>query len=80
MKKYIISEYAYDAPPLLRDFLAYISTIKGKSDRTAYEYFLDLRFFLRYLKHARKLVPLDQPFEEISIHNIDLAFLQSITL
>lgn len=45
MKKYIISEYAYDAPPLLRDFLAYISTIKGKSDRTAYEYFLDLRFF-----------------------------------
>lgn len=80
MKKYIISEYAYDAPPLLRDFLAYISTIKGKSARTAYEYFLDLRFFLRYLKHARKLVPLEQPFDEISIRDIDLDFLKSITL
>ncbi len=80
MKRYIISEYAYDAPPLLRDFLVYIATIKGKSEQTAHEYFLDLRFFLRYLKHSRGLVPVDMPFEEISIHDIDLPFLKSITL
>ena len=44
MKKYIISEYAYDAPPVLRDFLAYISTIKGNIT-TTYEYLLNLHFF-----------------------------------
>ena len=80
MKKYVISEYACDAPPLLRDFLIYTSTIKGKSEHTAYEYYLDLRFFLRYLKHMRKLVPLELPFEEILIRDVDAAFLKSIRL
>ncbi|WP_122789772.1 tyrosine recombinase XerC [Intestinibacillus sp. Marseille-P6563] len=80
MKRYIISEYAHDAPPLLRDFLVYISTIKGKSERTAYEYFLDLRFFLRYLLHSRKFVPLDMPFEEIPLQAVDVDFLKTITL
>lgn len=80
MKRYIISEYAHDAPPLLRDFLVYISTIKGKSEHTAYEYYLDLRFFLRYLLHSRKKVPLDMPLDEIPIQSVDLEFLKSITL
>lgn len=80
MSRYIISEYAYDAPPLLRDFLFYISTIRGKSQRTAYEYFLDLRFFLRYLKHGRQLVPAELEFDQITIQDIDINFLKSITL
>lgn len=80
MKRYIISEYAYNAPPLLRDFLFYTTTIRGKSERTAYEYYLDLRFFLRYIKYSRKLVPVTQDFEDIAIDNIDAVFLQSITL
>lgn len=80
MKRYVISEYAHDAPPLLRDFLIYISTIKGKSERTAYEYYLDLRFFLRYLLHSRKCVPVDLPFDQISLQAVDLEFLRSITL
>lgn len=42
-----MSEYAADAPRILRDFLTYISTIQGKSARTAHEYYLDLRLFLR---------------------------------
>ena len=46
---YLISEYAYDAPPILRDFLVYISTIRGKSAKTAYEYFLDLRHSMHLL-------------------------------
>ncbi len=80
MQRYIISEYAHDAPPLLRDFLVYLSTIKGKSDQTAHEYFLDLRFFLRYLLHSRRRVPPDVPLDQISIQQVDLDFLQSITL
>lgn len=45
--RYVISEYAHDACPLLRDFLIYLTTIRGKSPKTAFEYFLDLRLFLR---------------------------------
>ena len=49
-----MSEYAADAPRILRDFLTYISTIQGKSARTAHEYYLDLRLFLRVLKHCHR--------------------------
>lgn len=80
MKKYVVSQYAYDAPPVLRDFLIYISTIRGKSDKTAYEYYLDLRFFLRYLKHQRCLVPIDLPLEQIPIQDVGAELLRSITL
>ena len=33
---YLISEYAHDESPVLRDFLIYMSTIRGKSAKTAY--------------------------------------------
>lgn len=77
---YLISEYAYDAPPILRDFLVYISTIRGKSPRTAYEYFLDLRLFFRFLKLNRRLVPAETPMEEISIRDVDISLLRTVTL
>lgn len=77
---YLISEYAYDAPPVLRDFLVYISTIRGKSPRTAYEYFLDLRLFFRFLKLNRRLVEPGTPVEEISIRDVDAALLRTVTL
>ena len=60
MQKYIISEYAHDAPAVIREFLVYMATIKGKSPHTAYEYYLDLRMFFRYVLHNRHLVPTDR--------------------
>ena len=75
-----MSEYAADAPRILRDFLTYISTIQGKSAKTAHEYYLDLRLFFRVLKHNKRLVPQDMPIEQIPIDDIDIAFLQDITL
>ena len=75
-----MSEYAADAPRLLRDFLTYISTIQGKSAKTAHEYYLDLRLFFRVLKHNKGLVPKDMPIDQIPIDDIDLAFLQDVTL
>ncbi|MEG2086900.1 MAG: tyrosine-type recombinase/integrase, partial [Angelakisella sp.] len=50
----------YEAPPLLRDFLSYILTIKGRSPRTVDGYYIDLRFFLRYLKASRLGLPMDE--------------------
>lgn len=75
-----ISSYYAECPPLLRDFMTYISTIRGKSDQTAHEYFLDLRMFLRYLKGLRGLAPAGTPYEQIDITDIDLAFIKDITL
>lgn len=78
--RYVIAEYAHDAPPLLRDFLVYMTTIRGKSPKTSFEYFLDLRLFLRFLKLDRGLTPRTTPFEEISIFDVDAALLRSVTL
>lgn len=77
---YLISEYAYDASPILRDFLIYMSTIRGKSAKTAYEYFLDLRLFFRFLKLNRRIVSPETPFEEISIRDVDIVLLRTVTL
>ncbi|HBI63828.1 MAG TPA: recombinase XerC [Clostridiales bacterium] len=67
------------SPQILNDFLAYLSTIKGKSPKTVHEYYLDLRVFFRYLKQKRGLAD-DVPFDEIPINDIDIAFVESITL
>ena len=75
-----MSEYAADAPRVLRDFLTYISTIQGKSAKTAHEYYLDLRLFFRVLKHNKRLVPQDMPIDQIPIDDIDVDFLRAVTL
>lgn len=75
-----MSEYAADAPRILRDFLTYISTIQGKSARTAHEYYLDLRLFLRVLKNNKGLVPRELPIDRIAIDDVDIDFLKTVTL
>lgn len=75
-----MSEYAVDAPRILRDFLTYISTIQGKSAKTAHEYYLDLRLFLRVLKHNKGLVPRGLPIDRIAIDDVDIDFLKTVTL
>jgi site-specific recombinase XerD len=73
-------DYKDELPEILCDFLVYHETIKGHSQKTADEYFLDLRMFFRYLKVRKGLVPMNTPFDEISIRDIDLAFVKDITL
>lgn len=75
-----MSQYAADAPRVLRDFLTYISTIQGKSAKTAHEYYLDLRLFFRVLKHNKGLVSKDMPMDQIPIDDIDIDFLSQVTL
>ena len=48
-------EYAEACPPLLKDFLYYMETIRGRSPRTVDGYFIDLRTFLRYIKAVKVL-------------------------
>ncbi|MCK9479681.1 MAG: tyrosine recombinase XerC [Firmicutes bacterium] len=69
-----------DAPQVLRDFLSYIDTIKGKSQNTAKEYFYDLRTFFRFLKVHYKLVSGKIDFESIEISDVDINILSKVTL
>ena len=75
-----MSQYAADAPRVLKDFLTYISTIQGKSAKTAHEYYLDLRLFFRVLKHNKGMVPSDMPLDQIPIDDVDIDFLEQVTL
>lgn len=75
-----MTDYRSESPAILRDFLTYHETIRGHSEATVNEYFLDLRNFLRYLKLSRGLVPRSTDFEEIGILDVDAAFLQQVTL
>lgn len=70
----------YEMPPVLRDFLNYLQTIKGKSINTITVYFYDLRVFFRFLKVHRKLVDNKTDFDKIDINDVDVALLKSVTL
>ena len=73
-------ELLKEAPQIVREFLGYMGTVKGKSERTVEEYYLDLRTFFRYMKQYRNLVPSSVPDQDISIQDIDLDFIKTITL
>lgn len=68
-----------DCPVILRDFLTYHETIKGQSQKTISEYYLDLRMFLRFIKLMRGDMPLNTNLEDIEIKDVDIAFIRSIT-
>lgn len=67
-------------PTFVQDYLRYISVIKNKSQTTVSEYATDLRTFFRFIKKSRGLVNADIPFEEISISDLDVSVLKSVSL
>lgn len=68
-----------DCPLIVRDFLTYHETIKGQSQLTISEYYLDLRMFLRFIKLMRQDMPIHTNLDEIEITDVDLAFIRQIT-
>ncbi|MBE6984030.1 MAG: tyrosine recombinase XerC [Ruminococcaceae bacterium] len=69
-----------DAPQILREFLSYHETIKGQSQKTISEYYLDIRMFLRFVMLMRKEMPYHTDLDEINIKQIDLGFIERITI
>lgn len=67
-----------DCPQVLREFLIYHENIKGQSQLTISEYYLDLRMFLRFVRLMRQDMPMSTPLEDIPIKDIDLKFIQEI--
>lgn len=69
-----------DCPELMRNYLFYLETIKGRSVNTINGYYLDLRTFFRFMKLHRKLISWHTPLEQITIADIDLKLIEQITL
>ena len=67
-----------DCPQILREFLIYHENIKGQSQLTISEYYLDLRMFLRFIKLMRQDMPIDARLDDIDIKDIDLKFIAQI--
>ena len=67
-----------DCPQILKEFLIYHENIKGQSQLTIQEYYLDLRMFLRFIRLMRNDMPMSTDLESIPIKDIDLQFVRTI--
>ena len=68
-----------DIPRDVKNFLSYLSNIKGKSDNTINEYYYDLRTFFRFMKCHRGIESFDN-FDNIECTDIDTDFIREILL
>ncbi len=67
-------------PEILRDFLAYSDTIKGKSSLTIDEYYFDLQTFFRYIILSKGALSSEIEFDDIDISSVDIYLIKQITL
>lgn len=68
-----------DVPFYIQDFLLYMENIKNRSKTTIREYYYDLRNAFRYLKKYKMKLKVEN-LNEIDITDIDIDFIQKITL
>lgn len=73
-------EILLSCPPIIRDFLTYNETIKGKSSKSVDEYYLDLQTFFRYLLLIRGKVDKKTNFDEIDISCVDAELISTVTI
>ena len=73
-------EQISDASDILMEFLDYHSTVRGHSDLTVAGYYMDLKILFRYIKRRRGIVPINTPFNEIDITDVDIDFIKSIKI
>lgn len=66
-------------PVFLKNYLTYMSVIKGKSQNTVTQYYYDLRIFLRYIIMTEKNLSEDE-FNNIEIADFDFEKIKKITL
>lgn len=71
--------YIIDCPDVLREYLGYMETVKGRSSNTVDGYYIDLRTFFRFLLTERGLTETadDSP---PSISSVDISLLRTVTL
>jgi len=67
-----------DYPDFLNDYMFYLRIVKGRSETTVNEYFINIRLFLRYIRMMKE--DLEVPIETISIRDFSVDMLKEITL
>ncbi|MGD9567886.1 MAG: tyrosine recombinase XerC [Sedimentibacter sp.] len=72
--------YSDLCPAPMSDFLEYMLSIRGRSEKTVSEYFLDLRTFYRFLVIRFKLSPNIDNFDDIDISLVSLENLRKINI
>lgn len=73
------SKYLAECPEVLREYLGYMETVKGRSANTVDGYFIDLRTFFRFLLIHRGVCKASaDSFPDIQL--VDLTLLKSVTL
>ncbi len=73
-------EVLLSVSPVLREFLTYSETIKGKSEKTVEQYYLDLTLFFKYLKLDRGLTDSSIPFSDIKVDDVGVSLLETVTI
>lgn len=68
-----------ECPNILREYLGYMETVKGRSANAVNGYFIDLRTFFRYLLIQRGICKSNSDTPP-DIHLIDLDLLRTVTL
>ncbi|MDO5041793.1 MAG: site-specific integrase, partial [Peptoniphilus sp.] len=65
---------------LLDDFISYLNTSRGISEKTAQEYYYDIRTFLRFILVRKSIVKETdyENFDDINIDLVDLEVIKSI--
>ena len=76
----IVSNFSTEASELIKDYLYYLQTVKGRSPTTVDEYFNDLRTFFRFIKLQKGIVAQDTPHQDIRVDDVDLELISSVTL
>ena len=69
-----------NCPKLLRDFLFYMETIRGRSVKTVEAYYTDLHTFFCFMKTYKGFCDSNLSTKDMNISDIDLEFIKSITL
>lgn len=71
-----------ESPLIIRKFLGYMETVRGKSPRTVDEYYMDLRTFFRYIKQKNILKQGSKSldFRKIKISDVDIDLIKKIKL
>ncbi len=68
-----------DVPQILRDYLNFLTIIKGKSENTVKEYYYDLRMFFHFIYADKNNISNDD-LSEIDLSNFDPEVLKKISL
>ena len=68
-----------DVPPVLRNYLNFMTVIKGKSPNTVKEYYYDLRLFFRFLHVCSSGISVSD-INSVLLDDFDESILKSVTL